>query len=117
LLFGPVPELVPGILAENAHKVWIALRPVVGRAIWWFGYLSKTPTVKAGGTRSRYHYSIRRFISMFLRRRKRDSCELSQGRSTVMLRTADAIAMKLGRGMWRLARRLGINGGVRLGWL
>jgi tRNA(Arg) A34 adenosine deaminase TadA len=73
LLFGPVPELVPGILAENAHKVWIGLRPVVGRAIWWFGYLSETTTVRVGVTRARYRYSMRRFISMFLRRGKRDS--------------------------------------------
>jgi tRNA(Arg) A34 adenosine deaminase TadA len=71
LLFGSVPELVPGIQAENAHKVWIALRPVVARAIWWFGYLNKTTTVKPGATRSRYRYSMRRFISMFLRRGQR----------------------------------------------
>jgi tRNA(adenine34) deaminase len=71
LLFGSVPELMSGIQAENAHKVWIALRPVVARAIWWFGYLSKTTTVKTGTTRSRYRYSSRRFISMFLRRGQR----------------------------------------------
>ena len=26
LLFGPTPELVPGILADDAHQVWTRLR-------------------------------------------------------------------------------------------
>ena len=72
LLFGPVPEVVPGILADEAQKVWIGLKPIVGRAIWLLGFLSKPKSMaRATATpRSRYRYSLRRFISMFLRQRK-----------------------------------------------
>ena len=75
LLFGPVPDLVPGLLADDAHKAWIGVSPVAARAILWLGYLSKPESpAKAGATsRSRYRYSLRRFISMFLRQRKRGS--------------------------------------------
>ncbi len=34
-------KLVPGILADDAYKVWTELNPVLGRAVLWFGYLSK----------------------------------------------------------------------------
>ena len=71
LLFGPVPDLVAGLLADDAHEAWIGLRPVAARAILWLGYLSKPENPAAGATsRSRYRYSLRRFISMFLRKRK-----------------------------------------------
>jgi tRNA(adenine34) deaminase len=74
LLFGPVPDLVPGLLADDAHKAWIGVRPVAARAILWLGYLSKPESPAAGApSRSRYRYSLRRFISMFLRQRKRGS--------------------------------------------
>jgi tRNA(adenine34) deaminase len=75
LLFGPGPELVPGILANDAHKAWVSLSPLVGRAVWWLGYLTK-PARQAGAMtvpRSRYRVSVRRFISMFVKRRKRRS--------------------------------------------
>jgi tRNA(adenine34) deaminase len=68
LLFGPVPELVPGILADDVHKVWTDLKPAVGRAILLLGFLSK-PKPKVI-PRSRYGYSLRRLISMVLRQRK-----------------------------------------------
>jgi tRNA(adenine34) deaminase len=68
VLFGPVPELVSGILADDAHKVWIDLKPMAARAIWLLGFLSKVKTKAT--PRSRYRYSLRRFISIFLRQRK-----------------------------------------------
>jgi hypothetical protein len=49
--------------------VWIELRPITGRAIWLVGFLSK-PKMKAPGSaspRSRYRFSLRRLISLFLR--------------------------------------------------
>jgi tRNA(adenine34) deaminase len=57
-LFGPVPELLPGLLADEAHRVWIELRPITGRAIWVAGFLTK-PKMKAPGSaspRSRYRF-------------------------------------------------------------
>ena len=34
-LFGRVPELLPGLLADEAHRVWIELRPIpAGRSGW-----------------------------------------------------------------------------------
>ncbi len=70
LLFGAAPELVPGILAEDAYKVWTELNPVIGRAVLWLGYLSKPTTHGAINTpRSRHRYSLHRFIS-FLQQRK-----------------------------------------------
>ena len=69
-LFGRVPELLPGLLADEAQRVWIELRPITGRAIWLAGFLSK-PKMKALGSaspRSRYRFSLRRLISLFLRR-------------------------------------------------
>jgi len=68
LLFGPVPELVTGMLADDARKVWTELKPVTARMIWLLGFLSTPKTIAT--TRSRYRYSLRRFISMFLGRRK-----------------------------------------------
>lgn len=71
-LFGRVPELLPGLLADEAHRVWIELRPITGRAIWLVGFLSK-PKMKAPGStssRSRYRFSLRRLISLFLRQYK-----------------------------------------------
>jgi tRNA(adenine34) deaminase len=68
LLFGPTPELVPGILADAAYKVWIVWKPVVGRAILLFGFLDKPKS--ATSPKSRHRYSVRRFISMLLRKRK-----------------------------------------------
>ncbi len=45
---------------------------MLGRAVLWLGYLRKPTIEKAGSTfRSRYRYSLRRFISMFLRKPKR----------------------------------------------
>jgi tRNA(adenine34) deaminase len=77
LLFGQAPEMVAGVLADEAHKAWIDLRPIMARAIWWFGFLNKPE--KPGATarpRSRHRYSIRIFISLFLRRRtKQDSAD------------------------------------------
>jgi tRNA(adenine34) deaminase len=72
LLFGRAPELVSGILADEAHKAWIDQRPFMGRAIWWSGFLDKP---QKNGTsrpapRLRHRYSVRTFISMFVRRRK-----------------------------------------------
>src|SRR5262249_9897783 len=70
LLFGPAPELVSGILADEAHKVWVELNPVIGRAVVWLGYLTKPkPKAAAYAGRSRYRYSLRRFIALFLRQR------------------------------------------------
>jgi len=68
LLFGPVPELVPGILADNAHKVWIGWKPMIARGIWLLGFLDKPKGVTT--PRSRYRYSLRPFISRLLRQRK-----------------------------------------------
>jgi tRNA(adenine34) deaminase len=75
LLFGPLPELVPGVPADDAHKVWIELKPLMARAIWWLGFLSKPEGAARAmaAPRSRYRYSLRRFISMFLKQRKRRS--------------------------------------------
>ena len=72
LLFGRVPELVSGVLADDAQNVWFRLRPIAGRAIWLLGFLSKPKGMgRARATpRSRYRYSLRGFISMFLKRRK-----------------------------------------------
>jgi len=67
-LFGRVPELLPGLLADEAHRVWIELRPITGRAIWLAGFLSK-PKMKAS-PRSRYRFSLRRLIPLFLRQYK-----------------------------------------------
>jgi tRNA(adenine34) deaminase len=71
-LFGRIPELLPGLLADEALRVWIELRPITGRAIWLAGFLSK-PKMKAPGSaslRSRYRFSLRRLISLFLRQSK-----------------------------------------------
>jgi len=72
LLFGPVPELVPGTLAEDAKRVWVGLKPISGRAIWWLGFLNNPTSSGASKARarSRYRYSLRRLIFMFLRQRK-----------------------------------------------
>jgi tRNA(adenine34) deaminase len=67
LLFGSVPELVPGILADDAHRVWIELKPLIGRAILWLGFLNKPRSMIAKNKpKSRYCYSLRRLISIFL---------------------------------------------------
>jgi tRNA(adenine34) deaminase len=68
LLFGPAPELVSGILADAAHKVWIGWKPLVGHATLLFGFLAKPKN--ATSPKARRRYSIRRFISMLLRKRK-----------------------------------------------
>jgi tRNA(adenine34) deaminase len=71
-LFGRVPELLPGLLADEAHRVWIELRPITGRAVVLAGFLSK-PKMKTPGSvspRSRYRFSLRRLISLFPRRHK-----------------------------------------------
>lgn len=71
LLFGRVPELVSGILADDAHQVWIELKPMISRAMLWFGFISKPTATMVGDTPgSRYRYSLRRLISMFLKKRK-----------------------------------------------
>jgi tRNA(adenine34) deaminase len=69
-LFGRVPELLPGLLADEAHRVWIELRPITGRAIWLVGFLSKPKMKASGSPRSRYRFSLRRLISLFLRQYK-----------------------------------------------
>ena len=49
--------------------MWIELRPITGRAIRLVGFLSK-PKKKApdsASPRSRYRFSLRRLISLFLR--------------------------------------------------
>jgi tRNA(adenine34) deaminase len=73
LLFGPVPDLVPGFLADDAHEAWIGLRPVAARGILWLGYLSKPQSAAAARSRARFRYSLRRLISVFLRKPKRSS--------------------------------------------
>ncbi len=57
---------------SEAHRVWIELRPITGRAIVLAGFLSK-PKIKVPGStspRSRYRFSLRRLISLFLRQYK-----------------------------------------------
>ena len=79
-LFGRIPELLPGLLADEAHRVWIELRPVTGRAMWLVGFLSK-PKMKARA-RSRYRFSLRRLISLFLWKYKsRPAADLSAGKT------------------------------------
>jgi tRNA(adenine34) deaminase len=68
LLFGPAPEVVPGILAGEAQKAWIAWKPMVARAIWLLGFLDKPMSMAT--PRSRYRHSLRRLTSRFLRQRK-----------------------------------------------
>jgi tRNA(adenine34) deaminase len=68
LVFGPVPELVSGILADEAQKAWVDLKPFLGRAISWLGFLTKEETKKV--CRSYPWYSLRPLIAMFLRKRK-----------------------------------------------
>ncbi len=71
LLFGPAPEVVPGILADDAYKVWTDLNPMIGRAVLWLGYLNEaTPEGAIKPVRSRYRYSLRRFISLLSQRRR-----------------------------------------------
>ena len=66
LLFGSAPELISGVLADDARRVWIDLRPVAARAMWLFGFLSNPKPKMASG--SRHQFSIRRLISRFVRR-------------------------------------------------
>jgi tRNA(adenine34) deaminase len=70
-LFGRAPELLPGLLADEAQRVWIELKPIMGRAIWLSGFLTK-PEMRPGSAspRSRYRFSLRRLISLFLRQSK-----------------------------------------------
>lgn len=71
-LFGRVPELLAGLCADEAHKVWIEMRPITGRAICLVGFLSKPKMGTPGGAspRSRYRFSLRRLISLFVRQHK-----------------------------------------------
>lgn len=67
LLFGNAPELVSGVLADDAFRVWVDVNPIVGRAISWFGFLTK-PQLNEPASRAklRVRYSLRRLISVFL---------------------------------------------------
>ena len=39
LLFGPVPEVVVGVLADDVEDVWVRWKPMVARAIFMLGFL------------------------------------------------------------------------------
>lgn len=80
LLFGPAPELVSGILADDAHQTWTELRPVIGRAVLWLGYLKKPPTkTRLNGRTPRFRFSLRLLISIFFQQRNA-SPEAAEGR-------------------------------------
>jgi tRNA(adenine34) deaminase len=67
LLFGPGPELVAGVSADDAYKVWVERKPVLGHAAFWLGYLTKpTPGLTRAGAKPRSSYSVRRLISFFV---------------------------------------------------
>ncbi len=73
MLFGPVPELVLGVLADEALKVWTDFHPVTGRATWLCGFLRKPaggqPAILRRG--GRFRHSLRPLISMFLRQQQK----------------------------------------------
>jgi hypothetical protein len=68
-----VPEVVLGVLADEALKVWTGFHPITGRATWIFGFLRKPSSGQQTTLRrrGRFGHSLRPLLSMFLRQQQK----------------------------------------------